>query len=73
MISDDRFSVEQAVHSARSILQMEEVDRVALFHTLRRSKQLSLTVRGLNTLAADMQHRALALDALSKLGLGTPG
>lgn len=73
MTSDDKFSVEQALHSAHSIVALNDTDRVALFHSLRGTKKLSSTVRTLNILAADPKYRPVALDALNWLGLGTPG
>lgn len=71
--SKENWSIDQAKSSAHAIVAMCEDERVKLFHSLRRSKKLTATVRELNRLASEPSERDLANNALRGLGLGSVG
>ena len=73
MAAVDTPSISEAVAKARLLVNSNDVERAEVLHELRRSLQLSRTVRGLKLLLAYPSHRALAERALLKMGLAYAG
>lgn len=66
-------SVVEAVAVARVIVETNDSERVEMLHRLRQSLKLSRTVRGLNRLLDQPDHRPLGRQALKCMGLDFSG
>lgn len=66
-------SVGEAVAVAHAIVETNDSERVEMLHRLRQSLKLSRTVRGLNRLLDQPDHRPLGRQALKCMGLDFSG
>lgn len=73
MVSNETPTILESLDFARRIREISDEQRVELLHRLRQSTRLSYTVRGLNRLIEQPEHRPIAERALRTMGLDLPG